>query len=136
MPPSVSFHRFSPNFSQIESFKAHAHHLLNTVVILLIFNSKRLPLFNNRVSFISVVFMFNFTAFIVEEKRVMCSLDALSATIDFTRSQDWNHKFVVLGGAETWCFVLWRAAKGSAKLDGTAGGKHKRVFVLQVKLVA
>lgn len=66
----------------------------------------------------------------------MCSLDALSAPIDFTRSPDWNHKFVALGGAESWCFVLWGAAKGSVKLDGTAGGKHKRVFVLQVKLVA
>lgn len=44
-------------------------------------------------------------------KRVLCSLDALSATIDFTRSQDWNHKFVVLGGAETWCFVQLKEAQ-------------------------
>lgn len=31
---------------------------------------------------------------------------------------------------------MFSAAKGSAKLDETAGGKHKRGFVLQVKLVA
>lgn len=58
-----------------------------------------------------MVFMYKLTAFIVEEKRVMCSLDALSVKIDFTRSQDWNHKFVVLGGAETWCLVQLKEAQ-------------------------
>lgn len=43
----------------------------------------------------------------------MCSLDALSAAIDFTRSQDRNHKFVILGGAETWCCAQLNEAQNS-----------------------